>query len=78
MDRLEESFYQVDFSQYTDLKDRLAARLFGAQSQKTSSKVVPFKTFARLSEDDLELVNAAQGDPQQKPGLFEETKKPEK
>ena len=43
----------------TDLKERLAAKLFGTSSKKADN-VVSFP-FARLSEEETELVNAARG-----------------
>ncbi len=57
MSHIEEKFYNTDFSKHTDLKERLAARLFQSSS---SEKVTPF-SFRELSEDDLTMVNAAQG-----------------
>ena len=57
MTNLEEALSSTDFSRNTDLKTRLAEKLFGRQ---TSSKVVSFP-FSRISDDDAELVNAAQG-----------------
>ena len=58
MKDLEKTLYETDFSKYTDLKDRLAKQLFSKPAAK--SKVVSFP-FARLSEDEIELVNAASG-----------------
>ena len=55
MDKLERKLYDTDFSKYTDLKSRLAGRLF---TQKSNGKTTPF---VRLSDSDVELVNAAQG-----------------
>ena len=54
---LETMFRQTDYSQYTDLKERLASRLFG---KKTSSKVISFP-FQRISDEEAELVAAARG-----------------
>ena len=58
MKKLEQALYETDFSKYTDLKDRLAGQLFSRSASK--SKVVAFP-FARLSDEQAELVNAAQG-----------------
>ena len=55
MKDLERMFGEVDFSKHTDLKARLADRLFG---HNVSSKTVPFR---RLSDEDAAFVNAAQG-----------------
>ena len=67
MKDLERMLYQTDFSKNTDLKARLADRLFGAQS--SSDKIVSFP-FASLSENEAEMVTAARGltgeDPNQK------------
>ena len=57
MSRLEKILQQTEFSQDTDLKARLAKRLFSAG---TSSKVVQ-GAFTRISDEDAELVAAAQG-----------------
>ena len=57
MKNIEKLLYSTDFSRDTDLKERLAKKLFSARS---SGKVVAFP-FRKLSDDDLELVNAAQG-----------------
>ncbi len=65
MKDIETMFHQVDFSKDTDLKERLAKRLF---SSKSSNKITQFP-FQRLSDNEIELVNAAQG-------LFQD-KKPE-
>ena len=68
MKDLEKMLYQTDFSKNTDLKARLADRLFGSQSA-SSDKIVSFP-FASLSEDEAEMVAAARGltdeDPNQK------------
>ncbi len=58
MNNLEKTLYDTDFSKYTDLKERLAKKLFSGTAEK--SKVVQFP-FAKLSDDQIELVNAAQG-----------------
>ena len=55
MKDLERTFGEVDFSRHTDLKARLADRLF---AHSVSKKTIPFR---RLSDDDVEFVNAAQG-----------------
>jgi len=52
---LEEKLRTVDFSKNTNLKAELAKRLFAA---KTSSKEMQL---TKLSDSDMELVNAAQG-----------------
>jgi hypothetical protein len=57
MKDLEQTLYDTDFSKDTDLKSRLAARLFGSAS---SSKVRPI-SYRQLSDEETELVNAAQG-----------------
>ena len=57
MSDMEELFYQTDFSKYTDLKSKLAERLF---EKKTTKRTRSF-TYTRLSDDDVEFVNAAQG-----------------
>ena len=57
MKDLEKLFYETDFSKHTDLKSKLADKLFGAQ---TSNKVVSFP-FAAISDDDAEMVSAARG-----------------
>ena len=54
---IETMFRQTDFSKDTDLKERLAKRLFAS---KSSNKITQFP-FQRLSDNDVELVNAAQG-----------------
>ncbi len=59
MDAFERALYQTDFSKYTDLKSRLAARLFG---QKNEEKTTRFG-FSQISDEDAEYVNAAQGLP---------------
>ena len=59
MKDLEKMLYQTDFSKNTDLKARLADRLFGSQSS-SSDKIVSFP-FASLSEDEVEMVSAARG-----------------
>lgn len=64
MRKLEQILQQTDFSRDTDLKERLAKRLF-------SSKVVQ-GPFTRISDEDAELVTAAQGiyvDKQNKPEI---------
>ena len=53
----EQTMKDTDFSKYTDLKSRLAKRLF---SGNTSKKVVSFP-FASISDEDAAFVNAAQG-----------------
>ena len=63
MDRMEEKLSRADFSKYTDLKERLAVKLFS--SSAFSSKKVT--AFTRLSDDQVELVNAAQGVYEKKP-----------
>ena len=63
MKDMEQKFYGTDFSKYTDLKERLAARLFAsaaAPASGSSSKVAQFP-FRALADDEIELVNAAQG-----------------
>lgn len=55
MDNFEKAFYNTDFSKHTDLKARLADKLFGS---KKSSKVV---SFTRIADEDAAFVNAAQG-----------------
>ena len=55
--KLEDLLNQADFSKYSDLKGRLAGRLF---NEKQSGKTIPFP-FAALSDDDMIYVNAAQG-----------------
>lgn len=57
MKDIETMFHQVDFSKDTDLKERLAKRLFAS---KSSNKITQFP-FQRLSDNEIELVNAAQG-----------------
>ena len=57
MKDLETMFSQTDFSKYTDLKSRLSERLFGA---KVSEKTIVFP-FSRISDEEAEFVNAAQG-----------------
>ncbi len=57
MKDLERTLYETDFSKYTDLKSRLAKKLF---SQKDNDKIVQLP-FARLSDDDVAYVYAAQG-----------------
>ena len=59
MTNLEKALSKTDFSRNTDLKARLASRLFGQQTS-SSSKVIAFP-FSRISDDEAELVNAAQG-----------------
>ena len=59
MNKLESLLYQTDFSKNTDLKSRLAGQLF---NEKKSDKIVSFP-FRALSDDDMTLVNAAQGLP---------------
>lgn len=59
MNKLEYLLNQADFSQYSDLKSRLSDQLF---KEKTSSKTVAFP-FTALSDDDVALLNAAQGIP---------------
>ena len=59
MTNLEKALSKTDFSRNTDLKARLAGKLFGQQSSSTS-KVIAFP-FSRISDDEAELVNAAQG-----------------
>ena len=59
MKNLEQMLYNTDFSRNTDLKARLAGKLF-AGSPSQSDKVVSFP-FSRLSDEDADLVNAAQG-----------------
>ena len=54
-DVLEEKLRSVDFSKHTDLKARLAQRLF---SSTVSAKVSQFEM---LSDEAAELVNAEQG-----------------
>ena len=57
MKDLEKLLYETDFSKHTDLKSKLAKKLFQSE---TSSKVVSFP-FAALSDDDAEMVSAARG-----------------
>ena len=57
MTNLEEALRQTDFSKYTDLKQRLAGKLF---SKEASRKVLPF---SRITDEDAAYVNAAQGIP---------------
>lgn len=57
MKDLEKLLYETDFSKHTDLKARLAKKLFQTE---TSKKVVSFP-FASLSDDDAEMVSAARG-----------------
>ena len=64
VDRMEEKLSKADFSKYTDLKARLASSLFSS-SASSSGKVT---AFTRLSDDQVELVNAAQGVYERKPG----------
>ena len=59
MKDLERTLYSTDFSKHTDLKGRLAAKLFGTSTAQTT-KVVSFP-FQMISDEDAELVNAAQG-----------------
>ena len=59
MKDLEKMLYQTDFSKNTDLKARLADKLFGTQSA-SSDKIVSFP-FASLSADEAEMVSAARG-----------------
>ena len=67
MDAFERTLYQTDFSKYTDLKSRLAARLF---SQKNEEKTSRFG-FSHISDEQAEYVNAAQGLPaDKKPGFM--------
>ena len=53
MDNFEKAFYNTDFSKHTDLKARLADKLFGS---KKSSKVI---SFTRIADEDAAFVNAA-------------------
>ena len=55
MENFEKAFYNTDFSKNTDLKARLAEKLF---SSRKSSKVI---SFTRISDEDAAFVNAAQG-----------------
>ena len=55
MGDFEKAFYDTDFSKYTDLKAKLADKLFAS---KKSSKVI---SFTRLSDEQASFVNAAQG-----------------
>ena len=55
MNKMEEKLFKADFSKQTDLKERLASKLFSSGAKSTTS------SFVQLSEDDLEFVNAAQG-----------------
>ena len=57
VDVLEQVLYGTDFSKYTDLKERLAEKLFAKKTFRKSTA----RYFTRLSDDDLEFVNAAQG-----------------
>ena len=55
MNKMEEKLYKADFSKNTDLKERLASRLFSSAAKSTTS------SFVQLNDEDLEFVNAAQG-----------------
>ena len=57
MKDIEKMFANTDFSKHTDLKHRLRKQLFQSAG---SSKVTSFP-FQSLSDDDMGLVNAAQG-----------------
>ena len=57
MKDIEKMFSNTDFSKHTDLKERLAKQLF---QSAPSDKVTSFP-FQRISDDDLDLINAAQG-----------------
>ena len=48
-------FRKADFSIETDLKERLAQKLF---RQNPSEKIIPFR---KITEEDAELVSAARG-----------------
>ena len=61
MNKLEYLLNTADFSQYSDLKSRLSAKLF---NEKQSSKTVSFP-FQALADDDVAFLNAAQGIPLQ-------------
>ena len=63
MKNLEQALMQTDFSKYTDLKSRLAGKLF---AQKHSQTVSSFGLH-KLSNEEVELVNAAQGLSDQNP-----------
>ena len=55
MSKMEEKLYKADFSKNTDLKARLASKLFSSGTKNSTS------SFVQLSDEDLEFVNAAQG-----------------
>ena len=57
MEDFEEKLRGSDFSRYTDLKPRLAKRLFG--SSDTSGKVS--SSYISVSDDEAEYVTAAAG-----------------
>jgi hypothetical protein len=57
MKDLEQTLYDTDFSKDTDLKSRLAARLFGSASSSKVSSIA----YRQLTDEETELVNAAQG-----------------
>lgn len=67
MKDIEKMFSNTDFSKHTDLKERLAKQLFQSAS---SSKVTSFP-FQSLSDEDMDLVNAAQG-------IYQDDQDPEK
>lgn len=54
---LESKLRRTDFSKYTDLKGRLANTLFGEKKMEKKRNIA----FFRLSEEESELVTAAQG-----------------
>ena len=62
MDAFERTLYETDFSQYTDLKTRLAAKLFGSKKEERTTRF----TFNHITDDEAEFVNAAQGLPTDK------------
>ena len=57
MKDIKKMFSQTDFSRYTDLNERLAKQLFSANTTSASSS----SPFQQLSDNQIELVNAAQG-----------------
>ena len=63
-EKLEKILYNVDFSKDSDLKERLARRLFETQSNRPGN-VRPFRSGSKshiampLTDDEAELVSAA-------------------
>ena len=63
-DRLEQELYNIDFSADTDLKERLAARLFGGQApgpRLVYSRTGKARAASPLTDDEVEYVTAAMG-----------------